>query len=106
MSKLDTYQKAKATHAAFVAALARIDNRQRCDKFGAQVQLSSTYIGDYGYSSTSPWDKALAEAVAVEFGRRLHEGVVWAVETAKHAMEQARQEAAAEAREVLQEVGR
>lgn len=102
MTKLDSYQKAKAKWKALME-LARRSTDSRWDKFGATVTLSESFMGTYGNSSTTNWTRDDIQAVTTELRKLLNTAIHTAAVTAKSEMDAARIAAQDEAREVLAE---
>ena len=102
MSKIAEYKRAKAKAERLATLARRAGGGDRCDKFRAVVTLTDTSYGFYGDSSCRSWGDEEVEAVReaiMGHWRFLCE--VAAKEAARKA-EQARKDAEAEAREVLE----
>ena len=73
----------------------------QCDKFGATIKLENTFYGFYGDSSCRRWSDEdiewVKQAIQCNWGYLFNA----AMKEAEREMESARQEAEAEAREVL-----
>ena len=111
MNKIEQYKNAKELarvareFADRVAPDQTHDSSRYIDKLGMRFEITETWAGYYGNSSTHSWGDAITREVKAQIESELRSIIKITTERLEVIAEMRRKEAADEAREVLAEIG-